>query len=215
MKIHFSSYATLAAALVVAVTTLPIAHDALIGSNSRESMAEIQKAAKEDSAARRERSRDFYEATRRYLERTKRGEENIPVPKANDPKSVEFYFEEKHEAAPTPKPKMPSTLQLSVKQVSEQDRLLLRRYERAGTCPESLKEYIAGFYELCVSLAGKRFHGATRTGIINDLVRSRTQNKVLPKTLNSRLEMIRQAKEGTKRESGTGPSRTTDTDIAE
>ncbi len=213
MKNHFGTYATWTAALLVAVTSLPLTQDALTGSNSRQSMTEIQKSAKEDSTDRRARARNFYEATRRYLERTKKGEENIPVPNVNDPKTIDFYFEEKHEAAPTPQKS--STLQLTIKEVSDQDRLLLRRYERAGTCPESLKEYVKGFYELCVSLAGNRFHGATRTGIINDLVRSRTQNKVLPRTLNARLEMLRQAKEGTKRDNGTGPSRTTDTDIAE
>lgn len=215
MKIHFRSYATWTVALLVVVTSLPITKDALIGSNSRESMAAIQKAAKDDSVARRERRHRYYDATELYWERTKRGEEDIPVPNVNDPKTIDFYFEEKHEAAPVPVRVKPSTLQLTINAVSDQDRLLLRRYERAGTCPESLKQYVEGFYELCVSLADKRLHGAARTGFINDLVRSRTQNKVLPKTLNNRLEMLRQAKEGTKRTDGTGPSRTTDTDIVE
>lgn len=39
---------------------------------------------------------------------------------------------------------------LTVEMLSEHDRSQLRRYDRAGSCPASLKEYLPGFYELCL-----------------------------------------------------------------
>ena len=90
--------------------------------------------------------------------------------------------------------------------VSKEDGALLRRYERAKYCPESLKTYAAGFYELCISLTGKQRVLTPRTGILNDLVRLKSKS-TLPNTLNSRLEMLRQARDGTKRDAVT-PMRT-------
>ena len=91
--------------------------------------------------------------------------------------------------------------------ISKEDKALLRRYEKAKYCPESLKTYASGFYELCVALTGEKRVLSPRTGILNDLARLKSKQNVLPKTLNSRLEMLRQAREGTKRESVT-PMRT-------
>lgn len=39
--------------------------------------------------------------------------------------------------------------ELTVQALSEQDRSNLRRYQRGGACPATLKDYLPGFYELC------------------------------------------------------------------
>lgn len=38
---------------------------------------------------------------------------------------------------------------LTVETLSERDRSHLRRYQRVGSCPATLKDYLPGFYELC------------------------------------------------------------------
>lgn len=39
--------------------------------------------------------------------------------------------------------------ELTVEMLSGRDRAQLRRYDRAGSCPATLKDYLPGFYELC------------------------------------------------------------------
>ncbi len=42
---------------------------------------------------------------------------------------------------------------LTVEMLSERDRSHLRRYQRVGSCPATLKDYLPGFYELCKRVA--------------------------------------------------------------
>lgn len=53
--------------------------------------------------------------------------------------SAVFPEETSHAAAP----------RLTVETLSERDRSHLRRYQRVGSCPATLKDYLPGFYELC------------------------------------------------------------------
>ncbi len=214
MKEHVQTVAALTVALLVAVVSIPLTTQALFRSQDQEGF----KTEKGENVIQhvldykptfRERTREYHEAMRMFQERTKDGEADLPLPDINDPESVAFYFEVQAEeevashGAATPS----TTATIAEEDISDGDKALLRRYTRAHYCPESLKKYVVkGFYELCVSLVGSGRFTRPRTGIINDIANMRSKQKVLPNTLNNRLEMIRQAREGTKRES-VGPSR--------
>jgi len=166
--------------------------------------------ARQNRAALQLRRRQYHQAIELYRELRKRGEEGLVKPDINEPETVEFYLKGATPAvgvpAVTEETPKPSTLQMS--DLSLEDKQLLRRYERAGTCPESLRKYIPGFYELCRSLVGEKLHEKPRTGILNDLARLKSLRNILPNTLESRFEMLRQAREGSKRSDVSEPMRT-------
>ncbi|OGJ56149.1 hypothetical protein A2706_02400 [Candidatus Peribacteria bacterium RIFCSPHIGHO2_01_FULL_51_35] len=210
-KEHVHNFVALSLAVLVSIASIPLSTEALFrsqhddGTRLEVGVPDVQKAAKADTTDRRLRAREYHKAIELYRDRLKRGEMGLVKPDINDPATVDFYLqkaeeEAEHSAAPK------RTDVVTAQNISDDDRLLLRRYERAGYCPESLKNYVSGFFELCVKLAGSKLKSGNRTGILNDLIKARSRT-TLPNTLKNRLEMLRQAREGTKRES-TAPMRT-------
>lgn len=214
-KQTFDSFVSATVALLVFIVSIPLTTQALFRSiddegRDKEQVQDIIKKAQNDVPRRRLNSRDYHRAVEIYRDmlNPERGGKNIDPesftkPDMNDPKTWEFYLnqdkkEEAHAAAKVTEPAV-------FKDLSERDQEYLRRTVRIGYCPDGLKKYVSGFYELCLSLTGKK--GTAPKGILNDLAKLKGERKVLPKTLNNRLEMLRQAREGTKRES-VGPSRT-------
>lgn len=127
--------------------------------------------------------------------------EDTSCPDINDPALFEAFethvlqvaapeedaVEEAHAAAP-------SVSSLETEDLSDRDRLLLRRYERARTCPMTLKNYLPGFYELCLSLVGKSAAPEPIRGMLNDLANLK-QKRAAPKpTLNLRREIFEKAR---------------------
>jgi hypothetical protein len=100
------------------------------------------------------------------------------------------------------------TTSVDTDKLDSSQRLLLRRYTRAGFCPQSLKKHsLKGFYDLCRSIVGEDVSDEAPTGIVNDKVKLRQSLIVQPKTLKSRLQMIREARDASnRREDGSGPT---------
>ena len=77
--------------------------------------------------------------------------------KINDPATFQSFLTT--EAVPSALP--PSDVshaaapKLTVDALSERDRSHLRRYQRVGSCPATLKDYLPGFYELCKRVTGE------------------------------------------------------------
>ena len=211
-KEHIHNFVALSLALLVSIASIPLTTEALFrsqhddGTRLEVGVPDVQKVAKDDTTDRRLRSREYHKAIELYRDRLKRGEMGLIKPDINDSATVDFYLQKVEEEADHSAASEKRTDVVTDQNISDDDRLLLRRYERAGYCPESLKNYVSGFYELCVKLSGKKLKSGNRTGILNDLIRTRARS-ILPNTINSRLEMLRQAREGTKRES-TAPMRT-------
>ena len=216
-KQTFNSFVSATVALLVFIVSIPLTTQALFRSiddegRDKEQVEDILKKAQNDVVRRRLNNRDYHRAVEIYRDmlNPERGGKDIDPatltkPDMNDPKTWELYLsrdekkaEDTHAAAKETKPAVMNDL-------SEHDQEYLRRTVKIGYCPDGLKKYVSGFYELCLSLTGKK--GTAPKGILNDLAKLRAERKVLPKTLNNRLEMLRQAREGTKRES-VGPSRT-------
>ena len=141
----------------------------------------------------------YTEAEARCLER--RGmREDTGCPDINDPilygafetlvlqvKDTADSPEETHAAAPL-------TSSLQTQDLSDHDRLILRWYEQARTCPITLKNYLPGFYELCLSLVGKGAAPDPIHGMLNDLANLK-QKRAAPKpTLNLRREIFGKAR---------------------
>lgn len=221
-KKRFAHAFPLAAVLLALIVTVPLTGQALFRSQDdygvrfEDGVQDIYRKAQEDQASLALRRRRYHTAMRRYRDLQNAGSEDLVRPDINDPSTVARYLEGSgntpadtiHAAAEEEESGSGSGPELTITEVSREDRQLLRRYERAGTCPVSLQNYIPGFYELCLSLVGRRLHVEPRIGILNDLVRIRSSRNILPNTLNVRLEMIRQARDSaTRRTDIVQPSR--------
>lgn len=228
-KEHVNSLVSLSLALLVAIVSVPLTTEALFRSQDQDGVKfevgvpDIMEMARNYHEEGQANRREFYEAMEIFREKLKDGEQDLIKPDINNRATVDYYFgritleEAKHAAAPKALRggSGSTTAVLTEDTVSKDDRALLRRYERAGYCPESLRNYIAGFYDLCKTLAGKSLRTSPRMGILNDMIRIQAARKVLPKTLNNRLEMLRQAREGTKRPNTVRPTTRTAAPVQE
>lgn len=70
--------------------------------------------------------------------------------KINDPSTFQPFLVEAVSSAPSATGTVHTAAPaLTVETLSGRDRAQLRRYDRAGSCPATLKDYLPGFYELC------------------------------------------------------------------
>src|SRR3989344_2999220 len=138
----------------------------------------------------------YAEAENRCLERQGM-REDTGCPDINDPVLYEAFEthvlqidatedSEEGEAHPA----APSTSSLQTDDLSDRDRLMLRRYERARTCPTTLKDYLPGFYELCLSLVGKSAAPDPIRGMLNDLANLKQKKAAPMPTLKLRRELF-------------------------
>lgn len=115
--------------------------------------------------------------------------ESLVLPSPNDLSTITPYLRGswrlKAKRDETPAPESPEEAEdvtvdtvveeeivIGVEDLKENQRARLNRFVRVGQCPESLQEYIPGFYKLCLSLVRK---GATerrsrRPGILQSLI---------------------------------------------
>ncbi len=214
---------------VIAVMLSPIALDLLAATNLKSLSGDVlnfdnlaprrilKSAAIEDRVNARKKTREFYQAMKEYQERTKRGEEGLVPPDINDYQSILSYIkdnnppvqpktvvpEKTHEAASEEK----EVSSLQVEDLGEKERHLLRRYQRANSCPDSLKGYgLSGFYELCLSVTANPT-GEARKGLLNPR-QWLNKNKVYrPATMKLRMEMLQQALDRSGRRESVTPGR--------
>jgi len=57
---------------------------------------------------------------------------------------------------------------LNRRELRSKDRSLLRRFARVGVCPETLQDYLPGFYELCLSIVKDSPRSKIRMGLLNE-----------------------------------------------
>lgn len=142
----------------------------------------------------------YTEAETRCLATLRDRRNNTACPDINDPallKAFKTLVLQQEDTEPMEEHTAASeevTSSLQTADLSDRDRLLLRRYERARTCPTTLKNYLPGFYELCLSLVGKNAAPEPIRGMLNDLANLK-QKRAAPKpTLNLRREIFGKAR---------------------
>ena len=212
MKRHPYATHRLMLALLVGIVAVPVTSTALF---IRQEIAPVDVSAEElRNSAIGDRSR--LRAQRRLywqvMERMESGKVDIEKPYINDTEALENAMidpvEEVIHAAP------PVETTLTSRQLNPQDRGLLRRYTRAGFCPEGLKDFrVPGFYELCLLLAGAKVKAEPVMGLLNhNAYFYRTLRSSAPNigAFKMRMQMIQEAGDrNNRRDSGVLPGRPT------
>lgn len=162
--------------------------------------------------------RAYSRAIEDYRERLKRGEEDAVKPDINDPSTFKDFWENVgHAAARSSRAhssiatgsgevvRADSTADLTTRQ-----RMLLRNYTRAGSCPASMEKVLPGFHALCRSIVGRDASKELPQGMDNDLKSVRSRKSIGPATIKLRLQMLRQAMDRSNRRTDMqGPMRPT------
>ena len=88
-------------------------------------------------------------------------------------------------------------VELTVDDLNESQRIRLRYYQRAGTCPETLVDYLPGFYDLCKSVVRYSDRSQRRQGILDRLIRGRYRHTAAPQSfqLQKIQELMKQEQE--------------------
>jgi len=155
MRTTKKSHYVLSGVLAI-VAAFPLATDLALPSGGFDLgaslLTEVQQKAKGNQDENNEKRRLVREIQKVCRERSATNPE-VRCPDVNDSKAVTLFLRsgkvvEVHSAA-TDSGSTVKTL-LPMDELSDKQRLMLRRFQRAGTCPEGLRDYTAGFYELCV-----------------------------------------------------------------
>lgn len=196
MKISHSRLVTVA---LVAVLATPLAVEVFTGTGGEpglltSSIMQARENALQGRASARRKQRQYWMAIEAFQMRVREGEQGLVPPNINDYNSILEYLGEGEEEAPpeVERASAPQTSSMDSQSLSDSDRLLLRRYSRANSCPESLKNYIPGFYELCLSVT-RDASPEPRVGLINENVQLHSKVSPPPATLKLRLQMLQEA----------------------
>lgn len=217
-KNTFNSFVSGTVALLVVVVGIPLTTQAVFrsidddGTSVNKDVEDVITKAKQNFSYRHDTSRGYYSALEKWRALLNpKGEgkgvdtSTLVKPDVNDPKTWEYYLnlgkkEDEaavHEAAVSGKA-------ADFKELSQRDQMYMRRTVKIGYCAEGLKKYAAGFYELCLSLTGKK--GTAPKGIMGDVAKLKKDRKILPNTLRNRLDM---GKNSPPRRESVMPGRTT------
>lgn len=210
MKTHITPQHIMVA-LLVGIIAVPLTSTALfLQQDSVETMDMSAQDLLKSAADDRPRLRAQRRLYNRMMEQYQNGRTQVK-PMFNDPSTYENVFPS---ASLEPEEEEEGVVSsLTTDQLETHDRSLLRRYTRAGFCPEGLKNfYIEGFYELCVSLVGQNeLHQRPIRGLLNHnayLYRKlRPSATIAIPPMRLRLQMIEQAHSGQKRDGGVMPMR--------
>lgn len=195
-------------ALLVGVVAVPITSTALFVNQEALSddisVEDLRVKALEDRVRLRAQRRAYTNAIDEFQEKKAAGID-VVKPDINNPASVQDVFDAKAEEVHGSAPDTVSSL--TTDQLETHDRALLRRYTRAGFCPDVLKNfYIDGFYQLCLALVGEGVKKEPVTGLLN-------HSAYIKRTLHGaptdglagfklRMKMIQQANDSTRRRDG-------------
>lgn len=203
-------------ALLVAVLSIPLASQAILRSQEDEgamlaSISERQRIYAYQSGQRQILRRAYSRAIEDYRDRLKAGEKDATKPDINDPKSFQKFIDgapknvQAHSAASSVV-RSGSAKSIDAAELSTKQRILLRNYTRAGSCPPTMEKVLPGFHALCRNIVGAEASDRLPDGFGNDLQMARPRSQ-LPKTIDARLEMLKQARSGSKRSGGVVPMR--------
>ncbi|HCI04333.1 MAG: hypothetical protein QF755_04680 [Candidatus Peribacteraceae bacterium] len=165
-------------------------------------------------AMQRRQQREYWEAMKKYQYRIRDGEEGLTPPEINNYQSILFYLRD--ERVPVqPKEEVHGSAgeegvsSLQIEELGEKERHLLRRYQRANNCPDTLVNYgLAGFYDLCKSVT-KNPTTESRRGLLNPRQWMNRDKKSYVPTMKLRMQMLEQAKDRSNRKENTSPGRPT------
>ncbi len=142
--------------LVVALLGLPLALQTLLpgivvsGSSLTGSLSPMNFMQEGSRSWTTQRTRDYYQALELCQTHIDAGED-VTCPGPNDlegiQKMLDGIFQGDEDAVV-----LPTSDTLTVQELNDVERSLLRNYQNAGTCPESLKDFTPGFYELCKTM---------------------------------------------------------------
>ena len=184
--------------------------------------------AMQDRARDRLQQRQYWDAMEVYQNLLRDGVEDIEPPDVNDYQSIMEYLkwddkqvaasERVHAAAEDEESVVEvvdeevediPTSSLMVEDLGMEQRHLLRRYERANNCPETLRNYwLNGFYELCLSVT-KAPTTEPRRGLLNVMEWLRGRTAAPAPTMKLRMQMLKQALDRSNRRESTEPGRPT------
>lgn len=209
-------------ALLVAIISIPLSSQAIFRSQHDdgkkfEAIGDIRDQVYKYQSGQRQLLRRAYSlAIEDYRERLKRGEKDAVKPDINDPSTFqEFLIGEKatqksgKEVSDTGSVHAaPSEINvLGTENLTSRQRMLLRNYTRASSCPPSMERILPGFHALCKGLVGKDAAGELPQGFENDLKATRHRS-MEPKSMKLRIKMIEQARDRSNRRTDTqGPLR--------
>jgi hypothetical protein len=205
-------------ALLVAIISIPLSSQAIFRSQDDdgqkfEALGDIREQVYQYQSGERQMLRRAYSlAIEAYREKLASGVSDAVKPDINDPSTFkEFLRSGKaiakvdtkindtvdmvHEAAVKDK------AVLGTEMLSSRQRMLLRTYTRAGSCPVSMEKILPGFHALCKSVVGSEATGDLPQGLDNDL--KALKNRGLePKSMKLRIKMIEQARDRSTRRTG-------------
>ncbi|MDD5026526.1 MAG: hypothetical protein PHH13_04100 [Candidatus Peribacteraceae bacterium] len=198
--------------LLMTALAVPIAAEQFTGADTQASLsatsvpaitaAEVREQATADKVLLRRQRRQYWQAIDQYQNLVRDGAEGLVAPALNDAASIKAYIngdvtkEVQADSAQTSS--APQASSLLVDNLSETDRHLLRWYSKTNTCPVSLKGYLPGFYELCLTVT-KDASKEPRVGLLNDLQTTRAHSGAPKPTTKLRLEMLKEAYDRTNR----------------
>ena len=165
-------------------------------------------------ASQRKQQREYWNAMKKYQYRIRDGEEGLVPPDVNDYQSILFYIRDKQLPAQSKEEVHGSAGEegvssLQVEELGEKERHLLRRYQRANNCPDTLVNYgLAGFYNLCKSVT-KNPTTKARRGLLNPRQWMNRDKKSSAPTMKLRMQMLKQALDRSNRKENTSPGRPT------
>lgn len=209
-------------ALLVAIISIPLSSQAIFRSQDDdgqqfEAIGDIRSEVYEYQAGERQLLRRAYsQAIEAYREKLADGITNAVKPDINDPSTFAEFLTGGKQIAKVPTSEAETvhaaaknSATLGTNDLSGRQRLLLRSYTRAGSCPASMERILPGFHALCKSVVGKDADGDLPVGIENDLKALRHRD-LEPKSMKLRIKMIEQAKDrSTRRTGGAVPMRPT------
>ena len=176
----------LSVALAVAITVAPLVTEAIVGSSIPSDATQTGRSIASKGRSTRQRDHmEYYRAVQIYQDLIKQGydPETLTKPNINFRSSVIFYTAGRYlklkpstadiEESTTETASVPM---ITAEDLSETQRATLRRFERIGQCPDSLMDYIPGFYELCKKVVLTTDNSQRRQGILDTLI----EGKPLP-----------------------------------
>lgn len=123
----------------------------------------------------------------------------LVTPNPNEPSTILPYLRGKWEVQRTEildesatEKASENTVTLQVEDLKDHQKTRLNRFVRIGQCPESLQEYIPGFYDLCKSLIRKNERRTRRPGILQSIIKGTYDHSAAPQSQSYLLEMIRE-----------------------
>ena len=206
-------------ALLVAIISIPLSSQAVFRSQDDdgqqfEAIGDIREDVYEYQAGDRQTLRRAYSlAIEAYREKLRLGITDAVKPDINDPSTFkEFIVETEGKQVARVRARAPSTQDtehavapdedtLGTDELSSRQRMLLRTYTRADSCPASMEKVLPGFHALCKSIVGDDASDELPTGIETDL-KSLRHRGLPPTSLKLRLKMIEQANDRSTRRTG-------------